>query len=695
MVGGMGRQEGFDMGGTDTDTAAGAFRDAVARVAPHGTFHGPDGEAVGCWWLSRISRPSPFARGPGAGRDRRTVTVKGLRRTGDGRLAAAAVTVTPGEDAGAAVATALDAAGDPAPGLMLGDCLLEMAAVAGTYPAAFDLPPPAATHHHDEDDVAAAAGALAPRPPDARAIAKHGLLAVRGRIQGFLAGLGSEVPHMLHAATRATRRHDHAPVAAALGATWHLVDPRCDPEAPLRNALVDQPLLAGFLVDEAMRAPDDFRRDALAGNLDAVVARHPGVRDALPHTLALALPALAAAKVRAMRRDGYPPHSPSFDLSGDATGADMHLLRAMAPLAALPRNWVPRSPAAWDAYVSALPTLAEVHVPREALAAHLAVGGDWEAFASRLSRVAGGTRPDLAARDARDMYHAFSRQVTLPALLACQPVPEYDDDTALVASLLAESILAYGRTLATTLDMSREWHRRRTAMAAAVTSCPGRKVTTGPWDAWMPDHAAGDLRLRVLASEGALMAEGEAMWHCVGGYGHDCARGSCRIASVTRAMPDGAERRVATADFRFVLREGAWLPRLHELRGHGNEEPEPGCTAFVVGYVAAFESGELRVAGDPVPDDVVGDEWEPFPDRIDEVGYDWVHAGNRKRVLAAWHPVLPKALRAATVADIDAVVTGMGMGLDGLGLTAWRPEPVAVAGRATAGNPATHPRMSP
>ena len=60
---------------------------------------------------------------------------------------------------------------------------------------------------------------------------------------------------------------------------------------------------------------------------------------------------------------------------------------------------------------------------------------------------------------------------------------------------------------------------------------------------------AGEYEIRPLTSTADLIAEGEAMFHCVGIFDHKCYRGEYRIFSIIGY--DG--RRIATLSIRYVI----------------------------------------------------------------------------------------------------------------------------------------------
>ncbi len=214
----------------------------------------------------------------------------------------------------------------------------------------------------------------------------------------------------------------------------------------------------------------------------------------------------------------------------------------------------PRSLAALEKWLPSLRALPVVNDKPEALAriASCFAGGwsaTWSALAIPHTELPG------KLRDCRDFLQAAIEQEHLPASLL-HITPE----------ALGSAWLAY-RGIASLLQASQRWHQQP---LQALSSVPAMSESLqlrpllGHWQ-------ENDKSAQELLSEDALILEGDAMRHCVGGYWHQCVSQCSRIVHLT--LPEGEQ---ATACFAFI---GIDVDGPHfelvELRGPDNDDPSP------------------------------------------------------------------------------------------------------------------------
>ena len=446
-----------------------------------------------------------------------------------------------------------------------------LAAVAGRIPAADD---PAA------DDPAEGAAALIAESLSWRgeaAACRNHFAAIVGPSTLAIAGCGSNVSWL-------------TPIDVRFGA--HQVE----------VALTRMPVLAGALrvlatdhpepstVEAGLRilSGDDLSLGELAGHV-LTILRDPcaclvgGLRgpvDPIPAPES-ASPELdlrrnqVAALLRAM---GHAAAHPDF------------ALRALLTCHRVPRDWMPRDTPSLEAMSEVMEAAAAVERFFEGgLRIETLLGpvhGDWKRVRDRLASI----KPRATSlRDwtieINDMARAYDRQVLRPAesyakaLLREPPDhPPRNTDHGFDEGRCRSQALASlfgGKGLIALAEANAEWHRRSGAMNASVAGLSGRSGTAFPRQ--FPDFRDEEgFTVTPILGTRDLAAEGAAMRHCVGSYGHGCRRGSYAIVSVR--APDGT--RLSTAQVRG---RGT---RVSEHKGFANGPPPPGAAAVLAAFLS-------------------------------------------------------------------------------------------------------------
>ena len=179
-------------------------------------------------------------------------------------------------------------------------------------------------------------------------------------------------------------------------------------------------------------------------------------------------------------------------------------------------------------------------------------------------------------RDCRDFLAAASREIA-----QSHPMRGADVETLGMAWLAR-------RGLRSLLDASARWH----AQAMVPTASPTHACEATPLPAIVGECTDDGRHAVELLTASALVAEGQAMAHCVGDYWHRCERSGDRIFRL--ALADGEQ---ATAH--FVLGgmdvDG---PRyeLRDVRGSANAESSPGMWSWAEQVARAINGPEREDA---------------------------------------------------------------------------------------------------
>ena len=652
------------------------FDEALAHVTGHGTMV-RGGAVSGYWWVTSVRKvvPSPQGVEP----PMPLLEVLGLLRRPDGGVGAGAA-VPLGGDCREAILAALDAArGQPA-AEAFGRALFTLC----------DVPDPGADPHVARLDahMAGAAASRLSSPPDADVAARAATSAMQDFLEAsptFLLTLDPRLRRLLGEMAPARRFASAVDLHVALGLAWPLLDANVAGGAPLLDAMLRHRALAPPLLEAAVADPDGFRLDAANGRTGTTLARHYASKGEMPTRYGLRLPDLDDA----MSADaGLKARSVvDWNLPGPGkTGRLPAPVGTMARLADLPGNWMPSDREGWEAFAAVRQVVdeARIRAAREDRAAWLDVRGDWVAYRRRLRHATGRASLSEALGDVEDLLDAFGRELVLPCL-ACDGGTHVARAGRTRLRQVARHLLSDGRTLPTLLAASREWHGRRTAIAAAVASLPGLKSTKGlPWAPALPDWITGGLGLKVLSTPAELVAEGATgrdgdgnagLDHCAGGYGDACRAGTSRVASIRDARTG---ERLATVEFRFESDGGRAVPWAAQVRGRRNAAPGTACLMAVEDYLEAVRAGTLPfdAAGlAPVVPAADGGGDDGRQRETDAAGYDWRHGENLERVLAAWRPCLPGTLRHGTPAGYArACAEALALGPD----ATWVPAPFDV-----------------
>ena len=415
----------------------------------------------------------------------------------------------------------------------------------------------------------------------------------------------------LNAATWSTRTYAYLSADGTRG-TWRRQAARLYPAfAP---ALAVDPEL-GRLVDAG--EPFEHR---LRDLLRETMRRRPLLGgDALSHRITLGMVRRMRGLDRAVFMDGP---------------LGIHVL--LGSLCTIPPEIVPHDTWSWNRLlregVYPLRIMAAYDLPRER--ALRGIGADWH-FAPVLGMLDATERKkvlDDLCVELHDMATAFAATLLGPA--CADFLPEGLDRVTLAGHLLFRS-----DDLAGMNRRQMDWH-------AALPGLPSPNTGGAPWPALFAPYERDGIRIACLTSQDALTAEGGAgadgegvagLDHCVGGYAGSCREGRCHVASVRSVGPDGREKRLATAE--IVPAETGFAIR--QLRGRRNASTSPKVTMAVAALITDLNAGAH-------PHDLQAARLRPLPTApVATVEPELLTA-----VLAAWRPLLPRALR---VRDVEGL----------------------------------------
>ena len=304
-------------------------------------------------------------------------------------------------------------------------------------------------------------------------------------------------------------------------------------------------------------------------------------------------------------------------------------------------------------------------------------GGDWPAFAARLSRACGLTDAAVSGRklaergkDCGDPVRAFAREVMVPLFAFNEDddgrmrmeyaygqrlpddTPNSDRDPSILAAERgAQSILYQGKSAPGVLELSGKWHARQDAMQAEIRGKDGGAQ-------WPPlfegEHRDGDVGIVAVRDYEALREEGragpdrEGVWgldHCVASRLPECLSGRAHVLSVRSHAPDGTWERLSTCQVSVDrVSEGRFRLSVFEHRGEGNDDPPAAAEAARARLSDAVLAGRVPL----LPEAVAYREPANGGSIARKCGYDWRDEGELARALLTWEPLLPRWARGMT-----------------------------------------------
>lgn len=275
-------------------------------------------------------------------------------------------------------------------------------------------------------------------------------------------------------------------------------------------------------------------------------------------------------------------------ITGHVSRQTLRLLDAIPPPAR------PRTRAALERHLDLLHAL-PLDASQDADIVRLApaFSGGWDALWESLESVDPNLR--TALRDTRDFLRAVLEQVELPPAL-----PRLDMFRLALAWLAR-------RGLPSLLAASRRWHLQPLLEEEGDDGLPDKVMPI--FDSWHCElgHATELLCRR------DLIAEGQAMRHCVGGYWRHCVHSPLRIVHLD--MADGTR---ATASYRIAgYAENAPRFDLDELRGPHNAEGTLAQNLLAQQVAALINSDPFRLRRCEVAAEAARRvaTWQPQPAR--------------------------------------------------------------------------------
>ncbi len=466
-----------------------------------------------------------------------------------------------------------------------------------------------------------------------------------GDVDGRMRGIAAEVaPFVETLDQRAVAMAREACLPDVMMRAWDGLDATLGTGAPLRRVMCEVPEFAWTLLEAWDGARVAIAAHVARGDATAAVRAALG-RDWPPRILG-AIPGY----VHARRWHEAVGSVDVNDILRPRPSRKDRATHELGPLRHLSGDHVPRTDDDWRGFRAATETL------QVTLALH---GGgrlpglvgpvaDWNAWMDAASTAAGTDWHGLpgAVRDTCDLERAYARQVVEPAMALCGAT------TGEVGLGSMSEALTRGRTLRSILECSHRWHRALPRLAAAMTGLSKPGDPDAPWGAGLPDAEVLGCAIRILNTEGALVAEGgsgpddegaEGLRHCVGGYADACRSGRTRIASVRDAVTGARLSTVAFDASRPV-------PVAVQHRGRRNGAPPARAVQAIEAYEAMLRDGRLAVEAAQFVRVSV-------PSRS-AAGYDAEDPAQWEAVAKLWDPFLPRRLRAHGPEALVGVVAG-------------------------------------
>ncbi len=610
------------------------LRDHTVDAPLEGGVIERDGMPVGCWLVDRadplhladgnVARPrSPIARRPWT----RT------RKTGASRPSITWIATREGDEI--RCQRAIIPAGRPAKGLTTRPDDAE----AVSFDAFIRHLTMLGEHHHATAEVADYMASVMGAAPGSRPAAGRMARAMDG-IRPFLDTLDGAAFGMV-AAPRSTNPFPDG--------VYDGLDATLDPEAPLARAVAERPGYEWLLGLAWIRDRAAFRARVLAGRIDDLLQDEATISTGLPRGAMPTVAALHEATARMQPSERGSVARSLLTWREDAPEPGEVPVRAASLAALVPNGWRPRTPDTARAFVDASACVA---LARWACAspgdipAYLASKGDWAGYPRRLSAI--GWEPGTSAVQVStlidDMAKAFAAQVIEPCVAATLG----DDAPPAILRCLghvALDILASGVTLPGACNLASRWHGLQGRIASDLLRLGGGRHAASRlrWQAGLPDHDEGALRIKVITDALALGEEGSqaldregvaGLSHCVGIYLDECLSGRSRVLSIRRRLPDGGYERSSTAQVSLQGR----MPALLQHFGRSNRPPPREAARAMGAYMERLQDRSRPATWDEPP------PVRP-PGRTAVIGYDWRHPGNLAEAIAAWEPLLPRPLR--------------------------------------------------
>lgn len=240
-------------------------------------------------------------------------------------------------------------------------------------------------------------------------------------------------------------------------------------------------------------------------------------------------------------------------------------------------------------------------------------GPDWNSGVWRATTTACLFRPDYVAGKAenRDAIAALCEDLLAPiavsraqaANLSDHPIVRNfvqtialptavsrDAQSRIFLRALREAVIG-PRKIKSFHEGVERWHRRAATIAAARhekrTNKPGWPALCGSWHS--DDHSHS---IVPLTSADALIVEGNALNHCVGGYYSQCRSGGTQIYSVREG-----DKRVGTLELLLANGKGSALTiTVGQFKAHHNGQPEEHLHGVVRDFLEALRDGRHPIA---------------------------------------------------------------------------------------------------
>lgn len=297
-------------------------------------------------------------------------------------------------------------------------------------------------------------------------------------------------------------------------------------------------------------------------------------------------------------------------------------------------------------------------------------GPDWNSSIWRSSTTVSLFRPDYLARKAenRDAIAALCEDLLAPiavsrakaANLSDHPIVRNfvqniglpttvsrDAQSRQFLRTLREAVIG-PRKIRSFHEGVERWHRRAATIAAARherrTNKPGWPALCASWRAHDHSHS-----IVPLTSADALIVEGNALNHCVGGYYTQCRSGGTQIFSVREG-----DKRVATLELLLANGKGSALTiTVGQFKAHHNGQPSEHLHGIVRDFLEALRDGRHPIAHAEIA---------TYRKRMQQEGdhiwpRDTLSLDHARKIWAFYQPMLPRPVPAT----FDEWVTATGL----------------------------------
>lgn len=212
----------------------------------------------------------------------------------------------------------------------------------------------------------------------------------------------------------------------------------------------------------------------------------------------------------------------------------------------------------------------------------------FEAVKDDLLEPLAGHRAAMLGLDAHNQVRYFVYRLAVPSSIA------HTEQHRLWLRAVREAVIG-PRGIKSFDEATKRWHRRAATIAALrheeQAEAPGWPALCPPWQS-----ADGAYAIHALTSADDLVAEGNALDHCVGGYYSQCRTGGTQILS----LREGDQRRATLELFIEPGQGGGLSIKLGQFKTYGDARPGYDEHEILRAFLADLRAGHHPVSAQKI-----------------------------------------------------------------------------------------------